>query len=279
MDSFSFSFFPNEVLLDFRLFQTGWEQCAPLHSFGPFILNHYRFHYVISGRGFFNSTAPDGTTQRYELEAGQGFLTCPGQITMYSADQVQPWNIIWLEFDGLRATEYLYKAGLSVAHPIYQPISMEQAEQIQDIMLYFTDHPKDSILCHIGHFCLLLDVLIHPPFSRQKTNNTQLRNSHVQKAIQYMESHYQNNITIEEIADVCRLNRSYFSKLFKEKEGCSPQKFLIRLRLSKAADLLRNTTMTVSTISISCGYPNKLHFSKAFKQHYGVSPREWRSQN
>lgn len=62
-------------------------------------------------------------------------------------------------------------------------------------------------------------------------------------------------------------------------KGCPPQEFLIRLRLSKAADLLRTTTASIGDICASCGYPNQLYFSQAFKQHYGLSPREWRAQN
>ena len=278
-DNFSFSVFPNEELLNFRLFQTGWEQCAPLHSFGPFIRNHYLFHYVISGRGFLDSTAPDGTTQHYELEAGQGFLICPGQINTYSADQMQPWKYVWLEFDGLRAAEYLFEAGLSAARPIYEPISMEQAERVRDIMLYIADHSKDSILRLTGYLCLFLDALIQSSSTRHETHHAQLRDFYVQEAISYMEQHYRHNITVEEIANACRLNRSYFSKLFKEKKGYPPQEYLIRLRLSKAADLMRNTAMSISAVAASCGYPNQLHFSRAFKQHYGVPPREWRSQN
>ena len=51
MDEYSFSLFPNENFMDLRLYQYGWEQCAPLHSFGPFVRNHYLFHYVISEIG------------------------------------------------------------------------------------------------------------------------------------------------------------------------------------------------------------------------------------
>jgi len=279
VDNFSFSVFPNDELLNFRLFQAGWEECIPLHSFGPFIRNHYLFHYVISGQGFLDSSAEDGTTRRYDLEAGQGFLIAPGQINMYCADQREPWKYVWLEFDGLRATEYLNEAGLSVSQPIYQPKSIEQAEQVRDIMLYIADHSKDSPLRLIGFLCLLLDALIQSSSTRRGPHETQLRDFYVQEAISYMELHYQRNLTVEEIANACRLNRSYFSKLFKEKKGCPPQEFLIRLRLSKAADLMRNTSMSISDISASCGYPNQLHFSRVFKQHYGASPREWRSQN
>ena len=118
MDELSFSIFPNENFLDLRLYQYGWEQCAPLHSFGPFVRNHFLLHCVISGRGFLDSTAPDGVTRQYDLEADQAFLICPGQVNTYCADQERPWKYVWLEFDGLRVTEYLTYASLDAAHPI-----------------------------------------------------------------------------------------------------------------------------------------------------------------
>ena len=279
MDDFSFSVFPSEELLDFKLFQCGWEQCAPLHSFGPFVRNHYLFHYVISGRGFLDSTVKKGSTRRYDLEAGQGFLISPGQINTYSADQVQPWKYVWLEFDGMRVAEYLGEAGLSAAQPIYRPESIAQAEQVRDLMLYIAGHSKASSLCLIGHLCLFLDALIQSSAARQEPRETPLRDFYIQEAVSYMELNYQRELTVEEIAGACQLNRSYFSKLFKEKKGCPPQEFLIRLRLSKAAELMRTTKVSIGDISVSCGYPNQLHFSRAFKQRYGISPREWRAQN
>lgn len=279
MDDFSFSVFPNEELLDFRLFQCGWEQCAPLHSFGPFVRNHYLFHYVISGRGILDSNVKKGATRHYDLEAGQGFLISPGQINTYSADQAQPWKYVWLEFDGLRVTEYLNEAGLSAAQPVYRPQSAGQAEQVRDIMLYIAGHSKASALCLIGQLCLFLDALIQSSSTRREPRETQLQDFYIQEAISYMELNYQRELTVEEIAGACQLNRSYFSKLFKEKKGCPPQEFLIRLRLSKAADLMRTTQISIGDISVSCGYPNQLHFSRAFKQRYGVSPREWRNRH
>ena len=103
MSEFSFSVFPNENFLDLRLFQYGWEQCAPLHSFGPFVRNHFLFHYVISGKGYLDANGSDGVTRRYTLEPDQGFLICPGQVNTYCADERDPWKYAWLEFGGLRA--------------------------------------------------------------------------------------------------------------------------------------------------------------------------------
>ena len=74
MDKLSFSIFPNENFLDVRLYQYGWEQCAPLHSFGPFVRNHYLFHYVLSGHGQLDAADQHGTVRHYPLNPGQGFL-------------------------------------------------------------------------------------------------------------------------------------------------------------------------------------------------------------
>ena len=276
---FSFSVFPNENFLDLRLFQYGWEQCAPLHSFGPFVRNQFLFHYIISGKGCLNSNGPDGATGHYQLGAGQGFLICPGQVNTYYADKHDPWKYTWLEFGGLRAEEYLDSAGLSISQPIYQPKNAALAEPVQDAMLYIADHSQASTLHLIGHLCLFLDALIQSSSTRREVRGTRLQDFYIQEAVNFMERNYQRELTVEEIADVCKLNRSYFSKLFRESMGGPPQEFLIRLRLSKAAELMQTTKASIGDIAADCGYPNQLHFSRAFKKRYGVSPREWRTQD
>ena len=279
MDNFNFSIFPNENFLDLRPYQYGWEQCAPLHSFGPFIRNHYLFHYVISGQGSLDCDDSDGVTHKYKPQAGEGFLIFPGQVTTYSAHKDDPWKYVWLEFDGLRAAEYVDKAGLDPLQPIFRPQTAEQGDAVRDAMLYIVNHDQASPLHLVGHLCLLLDALIQSSATRRELRGGQLRDFYIQEAITFMDHNYQREISIEDLANVCKLNRSYFSKLFKDSMGCPPQEFLIRLRLSKAADLMKGTDRPIGDISAMCGYPNQLHFSRAFKQRYGVSPREWRAQN
>ena len=101
----------------------------------------------------------------------------------------------------------------------------------------------------------------------------------LKEAINYIEQNFQNNITIEDIASVCGINRSYFGKIFLKSVGKSPQEFLINYRMVKAAELLKLTSLSIADISSAVGYENQLHFSRAFKTIYGVSPRNWRNQN
>ena len=279
VEDHSFSVFPNENFLDLRLYQYGWEQCAPLHSFGPYVRNHYLFHYVISGRGHLDNTDGDGVRRDYDLGQDQGFLICPGQISTYVADKDQPWKYVWVEFDGLRVAEYVESAGLGERQSACLPQSPAQGQAVRDIMLHIARHSDASSLHLIGNLFLFLDALIETSSTRRALHGVQLKDFYIQEAITYMEHNYQRELTVEELADVCKLNRSYFSKLFKESMGCPPQEFLIRLRLAKAVELMKTTSSSIGDISALCGYPNQLHFSRAFKKRYGISPREWRSRN
>lgn len=278
MSDLLFSIFPNERFVDLSLYQYGYEACAPLHSYGPYIRNHYLFHYIIAGKGTLLSTY-NGSTRTFELEANQGFLIAPGHVNTYFADKETPWEYTWIEFDGMKAKEFLALSGLSVQNPVYTPITCQQGTDLRDEMLYIAKHPQASALHLIGHLYLFLDDLIQSSANKKKVQGGRLRDFYIREAIAFIEQNYTFGITVEDMARGCNLNRSYFGKIFKEVTGESPQDFLIHYRMSKAAEQLKLTNVPVGTISTSVGYPNQLHFSRAFKKVYGISPREYRQRN
>lgn len=106
--------------------------------------------------------------------------------------------------------------------------------------------------------------------------NERISDYYIKEAINFIEQNYQNPITVEDIAAVCCISRSYFSKIFHNSVGKSPQEFLINYRMIKAIELLKITNLSVGDISVSVGYENPLHFSRTFKNVYGISPKNWR---
>lgn len=279
MSNIFFNIFPNENFIDLGMYQYGYEQCEPGHSFGPATRNHYLFHYIISGTGTLMANNAKGETQTYSIKSGQGFLIFPGQITTYIADQNLPWEYVWIEFDGLRVKEALDLTELSVNTPVYHSHSKDLREQLMNEMLYIVHHAKESPFHLIGHLYLFLDYLTQSAKSKKLVQSSKMSDYYIKEAINYIEQNFQNNITIEDIAAVCGINRSYFGKIFRNSIGRSPQEFLMNYRMVKATELLKLTSLSIAEIGSAVGYENQLHFSRAFKTIYGVSPREWRNQH
>lgn len=274
-----FSVFPNENFVDLSLYQYGWEHCAPSHSYGPAARNHYLFHYVISGTGILMSNDSSGRTNTYQIRSGQGFMIFPKQINTYIADETLPWEYAWIEFDGLKVKEALEIAGLTMDSPIYHSNVRDLSAELKNEMLYIAQHSDQSPFHLIGHLYLFLDYLTRSSSSRRLLQGGRMRDFYIKEAISYIEQNFQNDISVEDIAKFCSLNRSYFGKIFRDALGKSPQEFLINYRMSKAAELLKLTELSIGDISNAVGYPSQLHFSRAFKKIHGISPRQWRNEN
>ena len=273
-----FSIFPNENFVDLSLYQYGMEQCPPAYSFGPATRNHYLFHYVLSGTGRLMANDSKDISHEYQIRSGEGFMIFPRQINTYIADPKLPWEYIWIEFDGMRAREIIETAGLSPDHPVYHASYKDLRENMKDEMIYIAEHHDATPFHLMGHLYLFIDYLSRSS-SSQITASGRVRDFYIKEALNYIEQNFQNDISVENIASFCGLNRTYFGRIFKETVGKSPQQFLLSYRMAKAAELLKLTELSISDIGNAVGYPNQLHFSRAFKNVYGVSPREWRNKN
>lgn len=94
--------------------------------------------------------------------------------------------------------------------------------------------------------------------------------------LEFMERNYTNDLTMEEIANYTGRSLSTFKRDFKKYSGLSPQKWLIRRRLEAAHELIPKDERNVSEICFDVGFKNLSHFSKTYKEMYGVAPTEER---
>ena len=144
-------------------------------------------------------------------------------------------------------------------------------------MLYISDNSALPPIHLIGHLYLFLDYLMRSSASKILQSGSKLRDFYIHEALEYIEHNFQNDISVEDIAAVCGLNRSYFGKIFKEAIGKTPQEFLLSYRMSKAAELMKLTKLSIGDIGAAVGYASPIHFSIAFKNKYVVSHMEWRN--
>ena len=96
----------------------------------------------------------------------------------------------------------------------------------------------------------------------------------VQSIIEYMEKGYKEDISLDRIAKNMYVSPVYISKIFKEETGDSPINYLIKIRLAKAEEMLKESTLSIKAIAQNVGYSDAYHFSKLFKKYYGISPSQ-----
>jgi AraC family transcriptional regulator len=104
------------------------------------------------------------------------------------------------------------------------------------------------------------------------------------KALAIMGKSYEDNLSVSEIADLCSISRSYFSREFKRFRNISPRQYLETLKLSKARQLLlkrsvESRDLTIGEVAESCGFTSENYFCRIFRLNYGISPGKFRERH
>ena len=96
--------------------------------------------------------------------------------------------------------------------------------------------------------------------------------------LQWLSAHYTEELRVADAAGVCSFSASHFMRWFRQMTGQSFVAFLNEYRLNAAAEALQATDETVLTIASRCGFENLSYFNRAFKAHFGMTPREYRKK-
>lgn len=100
----------------------------------------------------------------------------------------------------------------------------------------------------------------------------------IESAVDYIKDNLDKDINMAQVSNHLSMNYSYFSKLFKERMGISFKKYLVNMRMDHAKVLLNDPTIKIYEIAMKTGYDNAQNFSRAFKTHFGFSPKEYRNR-
>lgn len=251
----------------------GYSKCEPLHSFGPAVRPDYIIHYILKGKGRF--CAKD---RQYSLEAGQGFLIEPNVLTFYQADADEPWEYLWVGFNGTNVKECLRDIGLNsqqlIFHSSYAPqLKRTVVEMVKNTTGTISSQYERQSLLYEFFSILSQNININVP--REEDGE----NIHIRRAAEYVRNNYFNAIHVTDIARYVCIDRTYLYELFRRYLDVSPQEYLTNYRLTRAAELLTNTELTLEEIALSCGYQNAYSFGKAFKAKRGIAPAKYRKKS
>lgn len=98
------------------------------------------------------------------------------------------------------------------------------------------------------------------------------------ETMSYIERHWQEEISLPDLARKASMSPSTLYRMFVKTTGKSPGSYVISLRLNKASELLTSTTEPVSEIAVRAGFSDSNYFSRLFKRHTGMTPRQYRTR-
>lgn len=238
--------------------RAGYQRCDPGFTFGPVVRDSYTIHYVYAGRG----TVYKGSS-RFPVTAGQCFILRPGETFRMQADIPDPWTYIWVGFRSSLPLPELYEQDVWDAKAQANLfLSIANCNKL-------ANRPLEPLL--VSYIWKLLFYLQQLQSSQNKTYKKS--EEYVERACDLISSHYAT-IDVQTIAKQLHLNRSYLSRIFRESTGVSIQSYLTNTRLQAARSLILQD-YTVSQASTLVGYSDIASFSRAFKNYYKISPKQY----
>ncbi|MDO5456396.1 MAG: AraC family transcriptional regulator, partial [Eubacteriales bacterium] len=250
----------------YHLDYCGYEPCYPGYEFGPYRRSSFLIHLVTRGSGTYQTEE-----KLYHVRGGQMFLIYPDTMTTYRADSTDPWSYYWIGFSGHQCEYILSRMGFSKKRHVLTVSNADDFARCIDRMLQAANNTFEMELRRTAELLQFFAGVISNNKEDSGTG-TNPKAVYAEMALRYISSHYENKVRISEIASEVGLNRSYLTRCFQEVYHISPQEYLLRLRMQKAANLLACTDTPVGNVAKACGYNDPLVFHKIFKRRFGVGP-------
>lgn len=256
----------------------GYQRCpivlptSPSHTWGPIIRDYYALNYITKGHGILTLNGIE-----HPMHAGQVYLTFPGTIVTLYTERPDPWEYYFLFFRSPSISKYLRALNFSEITPTFAFDNLgEELIPCFDRLIELYESDQNNPFEQTMQVCKMFSTLAKY-VSKNDDNTLGSSDNFIEKALQYFDINYPNRISISDVASALGLDRSYFSRMFKQYMEISPQEYLIRLRMKKACEFLMEPNLSISSIAYSVGY-EPFTFSRTFKQIIGVSPTEYRQK-
>ena len=205
--------------------------------------------------------------RKYVVETGEcTILDCREPHVYYARTDSR---FVWIHFDGIDARRfYEYIMRVHIRPPFALPYP-DFAEDIRRV-IHGEGISNESERSQVV-YRLLCSLAVTPE------NKMRAEPSAVMLAMDYMQRHLLESLSVTEVAAFVHMSSSHFSRVFRQETGYAPHEYLVILRLNHAKHLLVNTEQTVRQIAFASGYHSEGNFIKSFVEKVGVTPTQFRA--
>jgi AraC-like DNA-binding protein len=235
------------------------------------ILSEFQLLYIANGKGIFESenTAP------IIVEAGTAFLLFPGVWHRYKPLEETGWEEFWVGFKGHYA-EYLMQQDCFM--PQKPMIKIGFNSEFLNVFIRLIDTLKyEGVAYRQLSSCLVIQLLGLVYTSALMSEKSHNRQEQIIHHIRYkIHENWESEINFEELASQFNVSYVWFRKAFKAVMGISPGQYHLNIKIEKACQIIRETTLSISEIAYKTGFYSEFYFSKIFKKKMNVSPSDYR---
>ena len=217
----------------------------------------------------------------YRYEAGDVSVIAPevAHIAQSDSNAISGWQFLDIDLPGM--TETLLAGALpkecgysGVVRKIEQPALAPLVHAILEELRYTGPDTRQMVRLMVGEMALIIRRLSTSHRTQVFFPDTM---NEVAPAVLYIVNHYQEPMTLEQLAAMCSASVSSFRRQFEHNMNTSPFEYLYHVRIQAAVNLLRTTGLPVSEIASRVGYPTLSSFNRHFRRIMGSSPRELRA--
>ena len=160
------------------------------------------------------------------------------------------------------------------------PVDLQRVKNLlTDAYMSQQQQQSGSALSVYGAFLQTIPILLANYSVADLTGNTSANPTGLVDTLDYMQQNFRKNLQMQELAKHARMTVSSFSRHFKAATGTTPGKYLLKLRLDEARQMLLENQLSISEIAFQTGFEDSNYFSRIFRIYSGMSPREFRNRN
>lgn len=231
------------------------------------------FQYTLSGCGKLRIG-----NKVYEVPRNHAFLcTVPSDHEYYLPEGQTHWEYIFVSIYGNDALKHWF-ALIDQLGPVFElPLLSSPLPIFEQLYTNVMDSPSIDRY-NIAALLYQFIVEMHRYADSAHHSKPEDTPASLMRSIELMNAAYREDLSLDQLAAASGLTKSHYCRFFHKHIGISPMHYLRKVRVERAAWLLRNTDLKLAEIGGSCGFRYMNYFIKIFRQAVGMTPGEYRSQ-
>lgn len=261
----------------------GAQRCLPFYLSGVGIaepeyhvhreegLVSHQFLYTKDGKG---KLIVEGN--EYLLSPGTMFYIAPGIPHEYYPVKDGEWTTCWLVFRGEQLSDIMQSLGFGVFLCEADVVNEEIRKLFRQMLSAAKDYLFGDERCSLLVYEYIMAV--RKAVLQKRKKGMDVIGGILEKPLIYINEHYDQDITLEQLAELGGVTKQHFCRVFREKLKMRPMEYLARKRISVARGLLLSTQLSVAEIGKQVGYESITYFGMVFKKYEGISPTDCRKR-